>query len=107
MHYVVGAGAVCASGVVGAPCPPRTTAWRGGRSLATDWFGRVSELQNKIQGFISLGYKPSQFTYDSTQLQNTLEQIPYARLEVTQAIRAYDQFREDARREGILPGWLR
>ena len=68
---------------------------------------RAIDLQNKIQSFISLGYKPSQFTYDTTQLQYTLDQIPYARLAVTQAIRAYDQFREDARREGILPGWLR
>jgi hypothetical protein len=68
---------------------------------------RAIDLKYKIQSFISLGYKPSQFTYDSTQLQNTLDQIPYARLELTQAIRANEQFREDARREGILPGWLR
>ena len=68
---------------------------------------RIAELENKIQSFILLGYKPSQFTYDTTQLEHTREQIPYARLEVTQAIRANEQFREDARREGVLPGWLR
>jgi hypothetical protein len=68
---------------------------------------RVAELQQKIQSFVSLGYKPSQFTYDTTQLQRTIEQIPYARLEVSRAIRANEQFREDARREGVLPGWLR
>jgi hypothetical protein len=68
---------------------------------------RVSELQSKIQSLVSLGYKPSQFTYDTTRLQQTIEQIPYAKLAVEQAIRANEQFREDARREGVLPGWLR
>jgi hypothetical protein len=68
---------------------------------------RVAELQQKIQSFITLGYKPHQYTYDTTQLQHTIDQIPYARLELARAIRANDQFREDARREGILPGWLR
>ncbi|MDP9191610.1 MAG: hypothetical protein M3P06_07890 [Acidobacteriota bacterium] len=68
---------------------------------------RVDELQRKIQSFISLGYKPHQFTYDTTQLQRTIDQIPYARLEVTRAIRAHEQFRDDARRQGVLPGWLR
>ena len=41
---------------------------------------RAVELQDKIQSFISRGYKPSQFTYDTSQLQHTLDQIPYARL---------------------------
>jgi type IV secretory pathway VirB10-like protein len=68
---------------------------------------RIEEYQRKIQSFISLGYKPHQFTYDSSQLQQAIEALPYARLEVTRAVRAYDQFREDARREGIMPGWLR
>jgi hypothetical protein len=69
--------------------------------------GRIADLRDKIQTFISLGYKPHQFTYDSTQLQHCIDSLPYARLEVTRAVRAFDQFREDARREGILPGWLR
>jgi hypothetical protein len=68
---------------------------------------RVAELQAKIQSLVSLGYKPSQFTYDTTQLHRTIEQIPQAKLEVQRAIRAQEQFREDARREGVLPGWLR
>jgi|SRR5690349_14018938 hypothetical protein len=68
---------------------------------------RVGDLRNKIQSLLSLGYKPEQFTYDTSQLEVTLQQIPYAQLEVTRAVRAYDQFREDARREGVLPGWLR
>lgn len=68
---------------------------------------RVSELEMKINGFIAQGFKPNQFSYDTTLLHKTKEQIPYARLEVTRAVRASEQFREDARREGIMPGWLR
>jgi len=37
----------------------------------------------------------------------TLDQIPAAELEVTRAERANAQFRDDARKQGILPGWLR
>jgi hypothetical protein len=68
---------------------------------------RVADLQSKIYALVGLGYKPSQFTYDSAQLQQTIDQLPYARLEVTRANRAFEQFREDARRDGVLPGWLR
>ncbi|HYU24176.1 MAG TPA: hypothetical protein VEO74_03155, partial [Thermoanaerobaculia bacterium] len=60
-----------------------------------------------IAGLLSLGYKPRQFTYDSTQLEATLAQIPRAELDVERAERAYAQFKENARRQGILPGWLR
>lgn len=68
---------------------------------------RVSELRDKIRSLAAQGYKPYQFTYDTSQLELTLNQLPYARLEVTRAVRAFDQFREDARREGVMPGWLR
>lgn len=68
---------------------------------------RAQELQSQIHSFVSLGYKPNQFTYQTTRLARTLEQIPYARLELERAQRAYDQFREDARRAGVMPGWLR
>jgi hypothetical protein len=68
---------------------------------------RAIDLQSKIQSLVSQGYKPKQFTYDTTQLEQTLAQLPYARLEVTRAARAQEQFREDARRDGVLPGWLR
>jgi hypothetical protein len=68
---------------------------------------RVEELQSKILSLISLGYKAHQFSYDTTQLVRTRERIPYARLEVQRAERALAQFREDARRQGVLPGWLR
>lgn len=68
---------------------------------------KAERLRSQIAGLVSLGFRPNQFAYQSTELQSTLEQIPYAELEVTRAQRAWDQFREDARREGILPGWLR
>ncbi len=68
---------------------------------------RAAELQAKIHSLVALGYKPAQFTYDTTELQRTRDRLPYARLEVTRALRANEQFREDARREGVLPGWLR
>jgi hypothetical protein len=68
---------------------------------------RIAQLRSEISSFFSLGYKPSQFTYQTTQLTYSLEQLPGARLEVTRAQRAFEQFQDDARRQGILPGWLR
>jgi hypothetical protein len=68
---------------------------------------RVDQLRAQIAGFLSLGYKPNQFSYQTTQLQYTLDRIPQAELEVQRARRAYDQFRDDARTEGVMPGWLR
>lgn len=68
---------------------------------------RVDELKSQINSFISLGYTPRQFSYQTTQLQTTIDQIPYAKLDVERAERALAQFRDDARKQGIMPGWLR
>lgn len=68
---------------------------------------RIEALRDQIRGFFSLGYKPRDFTYQTTQLQNSIDQLPYLELEVTRAQRAFDQFKEDARKQGVLPGWLR
>jgi hypothetical protein len=68
---------------------------------------RAERLQGEIRGLLGLGYKPRQFTLQTTQLQDTLDQIPYAQLDVTRAQRELDQFRDDARKRGIMPGWLR
>jgi len=68
---------------------------------------KVEQLRAHIAGLLSLGYRPHQFTYDSTILQTTLEQIPRAELEVARAERAFAQFKENARKQGVLPGWLR
>jgi hypothetical protein len=68
---------------------------------------RVDRLRAEIRGFVALGFKPQNFTYQTTQLAYAEEQIPSAQLYVERAQRVYDQFREDARRQGVLPGWLR
>lgn len=68
---------------------------------------KADALRSHITGLLSLGYKPSQFTYDAGALQSALDQIPYAELAVTRAERAYADFREEARVKGITPGWLR
>jgi hypothetical protein len=68
---------------------------------------KAEALKAHIAGLLSLGYKPNQFTYDSSQLAYTLEQIPHAELEVQRSQRGYDQFRDDARKQGVTPGWLR
>lgn len=68
---------------------------------------RIDALRGHIASLVSLGYRPWQFSYDSTTLQALLEQLPLAELEIKRAERAYAQFRDDARRMGILPGWLR
>jgi hypothetical protein len=68
---------------------------------------RAGALKAHIAGLLALGHKPSEFTYDTTQLAYLLDQIPNAELEVRRAERAYAQFRDDARRQGVDPGWLR
>jgi len=68
---------------------------------------RIEELESKIRNLVALGYEQRQFTYDTRQLLLSREQIPAAELRVTRAERARDRFREEARRAGIPPGWLR
>jgi hypothetical protein len=68
---------------------------------------RAAALKHQIEQFVALGYRANQFTYQSSELQLTLDQIPAAELAITRAQRAFDQFREDARKQGIMPGWLR
>jgi hypothetical protein len=68
---------------------------------------RAEVLKRQIEQFVALGYRGGQFSYQSAELQTTLDQIPAAELEVTRAERANAQFRDDARRQDIMPGWLR
>ncbi len=68
---------------------------------------RAAALKAHITGLLALGHKPSEFTYDTTQLAYLLYEIPRAELEVQRAQRAYARFRDDARRQGVAPGWLR
>lgn len=72
--------------------------------LLTD---RIDKLRYEISTFVSLGYRPSQFTYQTSELQIAIDSLPRAELQVTRARRALDQFRDDARRQGVMPGWLR
>jgi hypothetical protein len=68
---------------------------------------KAERLRSEITSFLSLGYKPSQFTYQTGELQYTLDAMPQAELTVQRAERSYSEFRDDARRLGVLPGWLR
>ena len=70
-------------------------------------YDRVDTLKQRIRSLSAQGFKPAQFTYETSQLQLTYDQIPRAQLELERAQRAYDQFRDDARRLGVMPGWLR
>ena len=68
---------------------------------------RERNLQDEILGLMSLGYKGDQFAHQVLSLAATRDQIPRAQLELERAERALAQFMDDARRQGILPGWLR
>ena len=68
---------------------------------------RVERLHREISTFLSLGYRPNQFSYQTSELQIAIDSIPRAELQVARARRALAQFRDDARRQGIMPGWLR
>jgi hypothetical protein len=64
-------------------------------------------LQDEILGLLSLGYNPNQFNLQVLQLAHTRDSLPRAQLNLERAERELAQFKEDARRQGILPGWLR
>lgn len=68
---------------------------------------KAERLRAEINSLVAQRFKPSQFSYQSTELQYTLEQIPQAELSLQRAERARAQFLDDARRLGVMPGWLR
>jgi len=68
---------------------------------------RIDNLRAEIRALVALGWKPISFEYQATVLAYTQEAIPAAELAVTRAERLYAQFRDDARRQGVMPGWLR
>ena len=70
-------------------------------------YDRAEQLRQQIRTLTSLGYRANQFTYQTSELQLTIDSIPRAQLEIERAQRALEVFREDARKMGILPGWLR
>lgn len=68
---------------------------------------REQKLEDELLSLRALGFKDRQFGYQILQLQHTRDSMDGARLEIVRAEREQFQFREDARKEGILPGWLR
>src|ERR1051325_8111134 len=92
-----------------APSPAEEWRWRRDAQMYEEAIRRAREdldllktkaeqLRSHIAGLLSLGYKPNQFTYDSTQLQYAIEQIPRAELEGARAARGCGAFKEEARR---------
>jgi hypothetical protein len=49
----------------------------------------------------------SNYGYLVHQLQDVRSMIPRLRISLEQAERAWQRFQDDARRQGVLPGWLR
>lgn len=68
---------------------------------------REQRLQDEILGLLSLGYRADQFNLQVLQLAHTRDSIPRAQLDLQRAERELSRFKDDARRQGILPGWLR
>lgn len=68
---------------------------------------KVEQLQSRIHYLVMSGFKTQQFTFDTTELEFTRDQIPQAELNLTRAQREYAQFLDNARRQGVMPGWLR
>lgn len=100
------------------PEPQDEASWRSQARMHEETLRRAKEdlalledqirnLEAEIITLFNLGFKSRDFTLQTIRLERARERIPYAQLEVTRAERAYQQFREDARRAGVLPGWLR
>jgi len=68
---------------------------------------KVEQLQSRIRFLLMSGFKTQAFTFDTTELEFTRDQIPQAELNLQRAQREYALFLDNARRQGVLPGWLR
>ncbi|HSP35644.1 MAG TPA: hypothetical protein VLU46_15135 [Thermoanaerobaculia bacterium] len=68
---------------------------------------RADQLRAEIRTLLGMGQSPDNFSNLTMQLGDVESQISYAEAAVDRAQRDYDDFKEDARRQGILPGWLR
>lgn len=68
---------------------------------------KEQRLEDQILGFLSLGYKPNEFSYQVLQLERAREGIERARMDLERANRAMEQLLDEARLEGAMPGWLR
>lgn len=68
---------------------------------------RAQRLEDEVRALLSFGVPPDQYSYSLVRLQDTRSMLDQAQLDLTQAQRDLADFRERARRQGILPGWLR
>lgn len=68
---------------------------------------RERRLNDEILGLLALGHPESHLGRQAWQLQNTRDAIEAAALEIKRARRALADFEEEARREGVYPGWIR
>lgn len=68
---------------------------------------REQRLEDEILGLIGLGWQSHQFSHQVWQLEVARNSIEPAQLELQRAERTLAQFRDNARRQGIPPGWLR
>ena len=73
-----------------------------------EWLrARERRLNDEILSLIALGYHESQMGRQAWQLQNTRDEIERAALRIQRAERELTRVRNDARREGAPPAWLR
>lgn len=68
---------------------------------------RIEYLEDQIRTFIGMGMPGDQYGGNMIQLQDSRAMLEEAELALASAQRELEDFRETARRAGILPGWLR
>lgn len=68
---------------------------------------REREIEDTVRMMLASGVNPDHMGYQVMALTDTRTMREQARLAIESAKRHRDALHEDARREGILPGWLR
>ena len=68
---------------------------------------REQELEDTVRMMLATGVNPDHMGHQMNALADTRTMRDQARLEIGRAERDLRALHEDARREGILPGWLR
>lgn len=68
---------------------------------------REREIEDTVRMMLASGVNPDHMGYQMMALADTRTMRAQARLAIESAKRHRDALHEDARREGILPGWLR
>jgi hypothetical protein len=68
---------------------------------------REREIEDTVRMMLLSGVHPNSLGYQMNHLSDMRTMRDQARLEIERAKRELATFRDDARKEGILPGWLR